>query len=110
MRAGRLNRRITIQQNSPSQDSNGNLTDSWSTFAKVWASIEPLRGREFLEAQAINPETTVRFRIRYVSGVTEDMRIKDENDELYDITAVLHLDHAKREIEIMANRTSRESA
>ena len=44
-------------------------------MAAVWGSAQPLRGREFFAAGAINSEATVRFRIRYRSGITGAMRV-----------------------------------
>lgn len=106
MRAGNLRNKITIEQKTVTQDENGDLTETWSTFATPWARIEPLRGREFLEARAINNELTVRFYIRYRAGVTQDMRIRDADGNLYDITAPLHINHRNRELQIMAESQS----
>lgn len=110
MRAGRLNRRITIQNYTTTQDANGNIVQTWTTFATVWAAVEPASGREFFEAQQIATETTVKFVIRHRSGITEDMRIKDEDGNLFDIQSVLHIKYGNRQIEIMAIRTNEESA
>lgn len=107
--SGRLRHQIIIQQPSVSQDANGNLTETWSAFATTWADIEPVRGREFFEARVNNPELTVRFHIRYVSGITQEMRVKDADGNIYDIIAPLHIDHRQHEIEIMAIQTGKES-
>lgn len=111
MRAGRLNRRIQIQSYTETQDSLGEITQAWSTTATVWAAIEPLNGREYLEARAINEETRVRFRIRYRSGLDSDMRIVDPLTSLvYDIESIIHDQHGKREIVIMATQTNDETS
>lgn len=78
MQAGLLKKRITIQVKavgSPAQDEYGEPNTTWQTFKTVWASIEPIQGREFWAQQQVQSEITHRVRVRYVSGVTADMRI-----------------------------------
>lgn len=49
----------------------GERTDSgatpqeWKPKGTVWASIEPLEGRQLFEAQQARSETTVRIRMRW---------------------------------------------
>jgi len=73
MNPGRLNKRITLQR-LKTVKVNGIATKQWEDVATVWASIEPLRGREYFAATAVNAEVTTRVKIRYRSGVTADMR------------------------------------
>lgn len=76
--AGKLNKRITIEQSaagSPSQDAYGEPSVSWITFKEVWAEIGPIQGREFWARQQVQSEVTVRVRIRYLQGVTSAMRV-----------------------------------
>ena len=77
---GKLNKRITIQQlvaSSPEFNSKGEPQRSWDTFQQVWASVNPLQGQEFWAQQQkqIKAETTIRVRIRYLSGVNAGMRV-----------------------------------
>lgn len=76
MRAGRLRHRITLQFNSPSRGAAGEVVDSWSDQFTVWASIEPLKGEEFLEGQAQSQKVTYRVEARYRSGFTPEKRLK----------------------------------
>lgn len=71
-----LRHRITIEQLTTTQDVYGGIIETWSTFKTVWAEISPLRGREFWEAQQINSQIAGKILIRYVDGVTPDMRVK----------------------------------
>lgn len=88
MRAGRLRHRITIQTQTQVQDSTGSIVLTWSEFATVWASIEPISGREFFSAAQVQSTVSTRIRIRNLPGVTETMRILHGTD-YYDIQAVL---------------------
>jgi len=74
-RAGQMNKRIIIQQVALVPSSTGAPQETWSTFATVWANVEPLRGRMLFAAQSVHPETTTRITIRYLSGLTPKHRI-----------------------------------
>jgi len=80
---GRLNKRVTLQRKK-STKVDGKMVTSWEDVATVWAAFEPLRGREYFAAAAVNAEGTIRVRIRYRSGLMADMRIK-YGDRILDI-------------------------
>lgn len=75
MKIGRLDKRITIQSSQETRIPGGKIEEVWTELVTVWASIEPLRGREFFAAAAVNAEETIRIRIRYRQGITSGMRI-----------------------------------
>jgi SPP1 family predicted phage head-tail adaptor len=66
--AGNLSRRVTIQARTPSQDTFGAQSATWSDLATVWASIEPLTGRELMNAQTLATEISHRITLRYQSA------------------------------------------
>lgn len=47
----------------------------WSTFAEVWASVEPLQGREYWNAQQTQSDITHKVRMRWLEGVDSKMQI-----------------------------------
>ena len=65
IRAGALNRRITLQSRSVSQDASGGQINTWADVATIWASIEPLSGRELMAAQAVQSAVSHQITIRY---------------------------------------------
>lgn len=89
--AGSLDDRITIQRltaASPDVTGSGMPDESWQTWATVYASVEPLNGRELFAAQEHHAEVTTRIRMRYREGVTAKMRVSLDG-EIYEIKAVL---------------------
>jgi SPP1 family predicted phage head-tail adaptor len=70
MRAGRLDRRVTLQQRTLAQDAQGQQIETWTDVDTVWASKRDLRGREFFAAEATNAEASTVFEIRYRADVT----------------------------------------
>lgn len=101
IRAGELRHRVTIQQNnSTSRDAVGAEVPNWQDVATVWAAVEPLRGREYLESQQVNAEVDTRIRIRHYPGITPDMRVI-WGSRIYEIEAVINVDERDREIHLM---------
>ncbi len=76
-----FNRRIQIQVNTPTQNSQGGLVDNWATVYTCWASMENFpRGRglfrKFLFAQ-LYPQmnTTIQIRFQKTVVITDAMRV-----------------------------------
>ena len=97
MRAGRLRSQITIQEKGqPYKDSYGAEVIPWVTYATVWASPEPVSGRENLDSVQPKAKISMRFRIRYCMGVTPEMQIVYD-ETIYNIISVLDVDGRHRE-------------
>lgn len=77
MRAGSLRHRVTIQRYELAVDEYGAplRRESWKDVATVWASVEAVSGREFFASQQVQSEVTHKVMIRFLPGVTADMRI-----------------------------------
>jgi SPP1 family predicted phage head-tail adaptor len=65
MRAGRLDRRITLQRATIVQDAFGDGIETWGTLATVWASKTPVLDAERMQAGEIRAEQQCRFQIRW---------------------------------------------
>ena len=75
MRAGALRHRVALQSVGSTYDDYGDLSNSWSTDASVWAAIDPVSGSEQDIAGEFSGVVTHKFKIRYKSGVTAESRI-----------------------------------
>lgn len=74
--AGKLRHRVTIQAPTHTQDSTtGETAVTWADVATVWAAVEPLSVKEYLQSQADQSEVSARVTIRHRAGLTADMRI-----------------------------------
>lgn len=100
MIAGKLRQRVTIQDKSVAQNTYGEEVITYVDWATVWAAVEPLRGREFLEGRQITAEVSTRIRIRYRSGISPEMRVVF-GSIIYDIQSITHLEEREREIHLM---------
>lgn len=101
IRAGRLNRRVTIQQKSVTRDAIGAEVIAWVDVATVWAEVSPYSGREFVALRQAQDEITTRITIRYRSGITPAMRIV-HGQAKYDIVHVIDKSDAHVALELVA--------
>ena len=99
-RAGWLRHRITIQKKVITRDGYGDEVIAWSKFAKVWASIEPMRGREYIEGRQAQADVSTKIRIRHRTGVKPYMRVSHES-RTYEIESVIDILEKRRAIELM---------
>lgn len=103
MRAGALNERITIQQQSTSQNAIGEIAQTWSDVATVWAEIKDITGREYTIANAAQNEVQTRIRIRYRDGLLPAMRAM-HGSIVYNVQAVLNPSGAKDDLVLMCSK------
>ena len=109
MRAGRLRTRITIQQlaiGSPQQKPSGAPDAAWATYCEVYASIDPIIGREYFAAQQVQSEVDTKIRVRYMTavtaGITAAMRVS-AGGVIYTIKAVIDVENRHRELLLMCS-------
>jgi SPP1 family predicted phage head-tail adaptor len=90
---GKLRERVTVQQAASTRNSLGESVLSWSDWQTVWASVEGVSARESLTAG--QQETTIshRVRLRYLPGLSSNMRFSWRSRTL-DIVSLL--EHGNR--------------
>lgn len=102
MIAGKLDRRIRLEQRTETQNSFGEAVIAYTLFAEVWAEVLPLSGREFFVAAQFVPEAQLKIRIRWVDGLDERFRVVHE-DVNYDILRIAELGR-KEGIELIVKK------
>lgn len=103
MRAGTLRHKVIIQGLQSTTDSEfGGLVSEWSEIATVWASVEPLHGRELVAAQSVAAETTTKITMRYRSDITTANRITFDG-KFYNLLSIIDPQLRHRELIIMAS-------
>ncbi len=101
MKIGAMRHRIELIQTTKGVNENGFETDIDTVYKKVWSAISNLHGSEFFSAAQVNAENTVKFTIRYLPGVTSDMKINFQ-DKYYEITAIDNIKYQNDYMEIKA--------
>ena len=109
MQSGKLNRRITIQTQTPSQDAAGQELQSWTTSYCCWASIDIQASQLLYSTAEFISKVTHRITIRWTSSViiAASQRVVYTEPttgvvHTYEIQAVLNDRQANRELILMA--------
>jgi SPP1 family predicted phage head-tail adaptor len=79
---GKLRERVTVQQATETRNAIGETVLAWSTYDTIWASVEGVSSREALDAGKIDIQISHRVRMRYLSGLTQNMRLSWRNRTL----------------------------
>lgn len=76
MQSGKLRHRVKIEKPGQVQDPvTGEVRPGWQLVATVWASVEPLSVREFMQSQATQSEISARVTIRFRDDIEANMRL-----------------------------------
>lgn len=101
MRAGRLDKKITIEERITVSQADGGTRVEWRPVHKnVWAGIEPMKGREWFTAGGTQTEADHLIRLRYRKGIRPSMRVK-QRDRIFDIQHVANIRTKDRELHLM---------
>jgi SPP1 family predicted phage head-tail adaptor len=104
MQAGRLNRRVSIDVPMTTQNDTGEEITDFVELSTVWASIEPIRGREALLNGLNAAQMDTRIRLRWsvaLDAMNSEWRIRYK-EQIFDIVSIAHIRTGHRELEIMA--------
>jgi SPP1 family predicted phage head-tail adaptor len=72
--AGKLRDRVTVQIASGTTNALGETVLAWSNSTSVWASVDGVTAREALTAGQQEVSITHKVRLRYLPGLTQQMR------------------------------------
>lgn len=75
MRAGKLDRVITVQRSVEVRDDMGQVSQSWNTIATLRAERIQAATTEYLKGAGLQGDAAVIFRIRWIDGLTVRDRV-----------------------------------
>lgn len=93
MRAGRLDRRITLQVVTRARDASGSWTESWANVATdpvVWAGKRDTLGSERVQSGAETSTADAVFVLRWRNDITTSHRVL-EGALAWDVVALAEL-------------------
>ena len=96
--AGSLSERVTVQQASESRNAIGETVLSWATFAERWASVEGVSSRESLAYGQQQISVSHRVRLRYLTGLTQSMRLQWRGRTLEIVSLLEHDNRSEHEL------------
>lgn len=90
MRAGKLDRHITIERLTETITPSGGVIKSWQSIASMRTEIVQQTATEFLTGYGEAENGTIIFRIRFRPGITTADRVKF-NGNAYDLKEIKEL-------------------
>jgi len=103
VRIGELRSRVTLQRESRVADGGGGYANVWTDLGAsptVWARIEPLRGREVLQALKLQAPVSHLVTLRNRADVTAGMRLV-AGGRAFNIRAAINLEERGRWLELL---------
>ena len=87
---GKLRHRVWLQTKTETQDAEGGVVPTWTSQSEMWASIEPMSGRELEIASQMQSEATVKITIRFqrafgFTNLAVLRFISDDNGTIFEI-------------------------
>lgn len=107
LRTGDLNKQIEIQKRSSTQDEYGQQTDSWSTIATPYSSVQTFGAQESIQGSVEVSTYKYKFRIRFdpnLERIRNNHRVLFKGREL-DIVGVENFNENNIELIITALET-----
>lgn len=98
LNAGTLRDRVTVQQASENRNRLGESISEWTAFEVVWASVQGVSAREFLLAGQQQVEVSHRVKMRYLTGLTPQMRLSWRGRTLEIISILEHENRSVHEL------------
>src|SRR5688500_801091 len=89
--AGKLRQRIRVLSKPTTKDALGKVdqTAPWTLVATRWGSVEPLSGREFLQAKQVEAEATHKVTLRHYPTLTPRHRLQ-VGSRVFEVVSVLN--------------------
>ena len=104
IKAGNLDRQITIERQTETVAASGSVSKSWTALATVRAELVQLAAEEYLAGFGEADTGGAVFRIRYLAGITTADRVTFDG-ATYDIDEIAELGR-KRGLELRCARVA----
>ena len=104
IRAGKLRQSITYRAKTVTVDEYGGPVEAWADYATVRAEAAPIIGKDLLSSMAAQSTAEIRFRHRYVDGITSAMRLVWNGVEHEIIGEPANVHGLNRELEVLARK------
>jgi SPP1 family predicted phage head-tail adaptor len=94
---GKLRERVTVQIASGTTNALGETVLAWSDSSAVWASVEGVSAREALTAGQQETSISHKVRLRYLPGLTQQMRFAWRGRTLEIVSLLEHGNRSEHE-------------
>lgn len=103
MTAGRLRHKVSIESETVTNDAQGGIIRTWAHVFYAFASIAPIRGKEYFQSQQMQSDTSHKITLRYnseTSTITTAHRIAFDS-RCFNIQSIIDINERNKIIELM---------
>lgn len=99
---GSLRHRVILKKPIITKDTIGQDVEEWQDVAFVWASVEPLSGREYFNARQINSEVTTKITMRYIKDLDSHWVVQLEQ-RTFNILSVINFEERNIYLQLLCS-------
>lgn len=99
---GKLRHQISLLKPIIVKDALGQEVEKLEVQKTVWASIEPLSGKEYFSTKQINSEATVKITIRYIESLLPHWVVQF-GQRVFNIEAIINLEERNRYLQLLCS-------
>ena len=85
---GTLNKKVDIISGVAGEFNDFETIDDNILYKNIWASIQPLRGKEYLEVKRPANEETVKITIRYRDNIDEGCKVR-YHKQIFEVVSIV---------------------
>lgn len=99
---GKLRHQVALLKSVIRKDELGQEIESWEVQDLVWASIEPLSGKEYFSAKQVNSEINVKITIRYIESILSQWVVQF-GQRVFNIEAIINLEERNKFLQLLCS-------
>lgn len=99
---GKLRHQISLLKPIIVKDALGQEIENFEVQKPVWASIEPLSGKEYFSAKQVNSEATVKITIRYIEFLLPHWVVQFGH-QVFNIEAIINFEEKNKYLQLLCS-------
>ena len=99
---GKLRHQVEILKPITIRDALGQEVENLEVEKTVWASIEPLLGKEYFSAKQVNSEVNFKITIRYIDSLLPHWVVQF-GQRVFNIEAIINLEERNRYLQLLCS-------
>ena len=99
---GKLRHKIYLLKPVVTKDEVGQEIENLELQKTVWASIEPLSGKEYFSAKQVNSKVNVKITIRYINSLLSHWVVQF-GQRIFNIEAIINFEERNRYLQLLCS-------
>ena len=99
---GKLRHQVKILKSIITKDALGQEVEKLEVEKTVWASIEPLSGKEYFSAKQVNSEVNFKITIRYIDSLLPHWVVKF-GQRVFNIESIINFEERNKYLQLLCS-------